>query len=125
MRHLLLKSSIMLLGLLLLSQLIVWAVPGGALAQPARPTLTPAPPTPTRKPDRNPTDTPVPTATEVPTATAAPAPTEQPTATAVPVPTQLPTTGGATDWSAVLLLALLLLGTGILLTKTKNNEQRH
>ena len=131
MRHLLLKSSIMLLGLLLLSQLIVWAVPGGALAQPARPTLTPAPPTPTRKPDRNPTDTPVPTATEVPTATAAPAPTEPPTETPAPtavpapVPAQLPTTGGSADWSAVLLLALLLLGTGILLTKTKNNEQRH
>jgi uncharacterized protein (TIGR03382 family) len=117
MRNLMLKMSIALLCLILLSQLAVWAVPA-ALAQPARPTLTPAQPTPTRKPDRKPTDTPVPTATELPTATAAPAATEPPTPTAVPapVPAQLPTTGGgAADWSATILLALLLLGTGMLL----------
>ena len=117
MRHLLLKTSIALLCLFLLSRLAGQAVPSSALAQPARPTLTPAPPTPTRKPDRNPTDTPVPTATELPTATAAPAPTEPPTPTTVPapIPAQLPTTGGSADWSAALLLALLLLGAGALL----------
>ena len=32
-----------------------------------------------------------------------------------PMPAQLPTTGGAADWSAALLLALLLFGTGALL----------
>ena len=119
MRRLLLKTSIALLGLILLSQLAMQIVPGTALAQPARPTLTPtAPPTATRKPDRDRTDTPVPTATELPTATALPAPTEPPTPTAVPapVPAQLPTTAGdAAGWSAALLLALLLLGAGGLL----------
>lgn len=122
MRNLLLKMSIALLCLILLTQIVAWAAPGAALAQPARPTLTPAAPTPTRKPDRDPTETPVPTATEPPTATAAPAPPEPPpeppTATAVPapVPAQLPTTGGgATDWSAALLLGLLLVGAGVLL----------
>ena len=123
----LLRRLIALLCLILLSQLAVWAVPSNVLAQPARPTLTPAPPPPTRKPDRNPTDTPVPTATELPTATAAPAPTEPPTptATSAPVPAQLPTTGGAaSDWSAVLLLALLLLGTGVLLRPLSSTEDR-
>ena len=120
MRHLLLKTLLALLGLLLLSHLSLVVVPGSVLAQPARPTITPVPPTPTRKPDRASTATPIPTATELPTATAAPAltatPTELPTPTAVPVPAQLPTTGGgSTDWSAALLLALLLLGTGVLL----------
>jgi len=118
MRNLLLKTSIALICFILLSQLAVWGVPGTALSQPARPTLTPAPPAPTRKPDRDPTETPVPTATELPTATAAPAPTEPPTPTATPapVPVQLPTTGGGpADWSAALLLALLLLSTGALL----------
>ena len=118
MRHLLLKTSIALLCLLLLFQLAGQALPGSALAQPARPTLTPVPPAPTRKPDRNPTDTPVPTATEPPAPTATLAPTEPPapTATPAPVPAQLPTTGGGTaDWSAILLLGLLLFGTGALL----------
>ncbi|SRR6266508_5581149 len=118
MHNLLLKISIALLCLILLSQLAVLAVPGTALAQPARPTLTPtSQPAPTRKPDRNPTETPAPTATELPTATAAPPPTEPPTPTAIPapVPAQLPTTGGSADWSAALLLALLLLGAGALL----------
>jgi LPXTG-motif cell wall-anchored protein len=119
MRNLLLKTSIALLCLILLSQLAVRAVPGAALAQPARPTLTAtSPPAPTRKPDRKPTETPVPTSTELPTATAAPAPTEPPTPTAVPapMPAQLPTTGDrSADWSAALLLALLLLVTGMLL----------
>jgi LPXTG-motif cell wall-anchored protein len=119
MRHLLLKTLIALLCLILLSQLAGRAMPGTVLAQPARPTLTPAPaPAPTRKPSRNPTDTPVPTSTELPTATAAPAPTEPPTPTAVPapLPAQLPTTGDrSVDWSAALLLALLFLGTGVLL----------
>jgi LPXTG-motif cell wall-anchored protein len=119
MSRLLLKSTIALLCLMLLSQLVVWAVPGSALAQPARPTLTPVPPpTATRKPDRDPTDTPVPLPTELPTATATAVPTDipTPTATAAPVPAQLPTTGGSTiDWSAALLLGLLLVGTGVLL----------
>src|SRR5687767_3301620 len=110
MRSLLLKTSITLLCLILLSQLAVRAVPGAALAQPERPTLTPAPPpAPTREPDRDPTETPVPTSTELPTATAAPAPTEPPTPTAVPAPilAQLPTTGDhSADWSTALLLAL-------------------
>ena len=117
MRHLLLKTLIALLCLVLLPQLAGRAMPGIVLAQPARPTLTPAP-APTRKPSRNPTDTPVPTLTELPTATAAPAPTEPPTPTAVPapLPAQLPTTGDrSADWSAALLLALLFLGTGVLL----------
>ena len=120
MRNLLFKTSIALLCLILLAQFAMWIVPGSALAQPARPTLTPAsPPAPTHKPDRKPTETPVPTATEPPpTATAAPAPNEPPTPTTAPapVPAQLPTTGGgAADWSAALLLGLLLLGSGALL----------
>src|SRR6266516_857327 len=117
MRNLLLKTSIALLCLIVVSQLAVWAVPGAALAQPARPTLTPTkPPAPTHKPDRKPTETPVPTPTELPTATAVPAPTDAPTATPAPAPAQLPTTGGnSADWSAALLLALLLLSTGGLL----------
>ena len=119
MRNLLLKTSITLLCLLALFQIAGQTVPGMVLAQPARPTLTPVPPSPTRKPDRDPTDTPVPTATELPTATATLAPTEPPaptpTAVPAPVPAQLPTTGGgAADWSAALLLALLLLGAGAL-----------
>src|SRR3954452_20070658 len=127
MRRLLLKTSIALLGLILLALLATQIVPGSALAQPARPTLTPAPPpTATRKPDHDRTDTPVPTATELPTATAAPAPTEpstelpSPTAVPAPVPAQLPTTGGrSADWSAALLLALLLLGTGVILRQRR------
>ena len=118
MRYLLLKMSITLLCLVLLSQLAGQAMSGTALAQPARPTLTPAPAAPTRKPDRDPTETPVPTATELPTATAAPAPTDvpTPTATPAPAPAQLPNTGGGiADWSAALLLALLLFSTGALL----------
>jgi LPXTG-motif cell wall-anchored protein len=129
MRNLLLKTLAALLCLLLLFQVAALLGLGSALAQPARPTLTPAPPTATRKPDRDPTDTPVPTATELPTATAAPAPTEPPpptpTAAPAPAPAQLPTTGGeATNWSAALLLALLLLGAGALLTRTKGKEQK-
>ena len=117
MRILLLKTVIALLCLILLAQLVVWAGPGSALAQPARPTLTPTRlPAPTHKPDRNPTVTLVPTATELPTATAAPTEPPTPTAVPAPVPAQLPTTGGGSaDWSAALLLALLLLGTGALL----------
>jgi hypothetical protein len=133
MRHLLLKTSIALLCLILLAPLAMWIVPGSVLAQPARPTLTPARPTltpaPTHKPDRKPTDTPIPTATEPPTATAAPAPTEAPTeaptptAVSAPLPAQLPTTsGGAADWSAALLLALLLLGMGAVLRPLSQTE---
>jgi hypothetical protein len=125
MHPLLFRRSIALLCLILLA-LAMWPAPGSLLAQPARPTLTPAPPTPTRKPDRKPTETPVPTATELPTATATLVPTEPPipTATPAPVPAQLPTTGGAaTDWSAALLLALLLLSTGALLRPLSQAEE--
>jgi LPXTG-motif cell wall-anchored protein len=122
MRKPLLTAAGALICLILLSQLGMLALTGAALAQPARPTLAPtSPPAPTHKPDRNPTDTPVPTPTEPPSATAAPAPTEPPTPTSIPIPAQLPTTGArAADWTAALvLLALLLLGTGALLRQRR------
>lgn len=119
MRNSLLKAASALLCLIPLFQLAVGAVPGSALAQPARPTLTATnPPAPTHKPDRNPTETPVPAPTELPTATAALAPTDAPPPTSIPapVPVELPTTGaGSADWSAALLLALLLLVAGAVL----------
>ena len=119
MRKPLLRTAVALICLLALAQFALLALPGTVLAQPARPTLTPAPPAPTSRPERDPTETPTPPPTELPTATAAPAPTELPTPTAIPapVPAQLPNTGDrSADWiAALVLLALALLGTGVLL----------